>query len=207
MSLRTAGAVCVLALALPLAAGCGANDDDDDTPTASPTGEATARPTDEPSVTPPASTTPGDTFEGTTEPTQVERPALPAPALLVDVRTGEQPEGYDRIVFEFDTAVPSYRVEYVVPPIQTCGPGVDADIEGTAMLSVLVRQTNAHDEAGDPSIPTSELTPGFPAIVEAEQTCDFEGMVEWGVGVTDELPYRVVELTSPPRLVVDILHP
>lgn len=196
----------VLVAALPLAAACGANDDDETT-TPSTTANAQASPTGEPSLTPGASATTGVPFEGTTEPTTVEKPPTIPPILLVDVRVGKQAEGYDRIVFEFDSAVPSYKIEYVVPPIQLCGPGFDADIEGDAMLSVVMRQVDAHDQSGQRTVPATELKPAYPAMVEAEQTCDFEATVEWGVGLTAEVPYRVTELQNPPRLAVDVLHP
>lgn len=216
----------LLALAL-VAGGCGDDDDGESpSPTAGdeptmPAGETPAEPTDTPAEDPETPTeseeptadetaepTEGEpAFEGTLDPTTGGGSQQGPAQTLSDVRIGEQEEGYDRIVFEFEgDSLPAYQVEYVVPPVVQCGSGQNVELAGGAALQVSMRPAQAHDEAGETTIPATELTPGYPAILEAEQTCDFEAAVTWAVGIPDQTGYRVEELTEPTRLVIDILH-
>jgi hypothetical protein len=43
-------------------------------------------------------------------------------------------------------------------------------------------------------------------LKELKLICDFEGQVEWLLGLAARNGYRVLELTEPPRLVVDVRH-
>ncbi|MGK2966086.1 MAG: AMIN-like domain-containing (lipo)protein, partial [Tepidiformaceae bacterium] len=193
-----------LSLTMLFGVACGASDDDDDTPMASATASTSA--TAQASSTAAASATVGPAFQGTIDKTEKELPGVVV--TVVDVRTGEQAEGYDRIVFEFEgTQIPGYSIEYVVPPLAQCGSGQSVDIEGEALLSIKLRTAAAHDDQGQVTIDSPEILAAHPEIVEAEQSCDFEGLVQWGVGVTEKQPYRVLELSGPPRIAVDILHP
>lgn len=211
------GAVVLIGGLILLIVSCGSDDDDDGDETPTPeeteteTTTATDSPTDEPTSVPDDTPTSGAAFDGTTGVTE-EGNADSVVYVLEEVRIGEQ-EGYDRIVFEFAEPeegatgpLPSYRIEYVVPPIAGCASGIDTDIEGVGMLSIKMRTAQAHNDQGQSTIEEDEIAAGLTTIVEAEQTCDFEGLVEWGVGTTAVLGYRVLELDGPPRLVVDILH-
>ena len=177
-------------------------------------GDGAQTPTDtsvgggEPMGTPDATAslpTPTAVFEGTRGPVEQERTDQPA-AILVDVRTGHH-EGFDRVVFEFDIAIPGYRIEYVQSPITACGSGLTVTIAGDAFLQVRMTPAAAHDGQGNVTVDTTELTPGLPAILEVESTCDFEGEVTWVVGLNEEVDFSVFELSDPPRLVIDVLHP
>jgi len=182
-----------LLLALVAFAACSGNNQKSETPTATPGPVATPEPT----------------FHGGRE--RVEgslgiREGTPPPiGMLVDVRAAEH-EGYDRIVFEFEGPPPDYRVEYVENPTQ-CGSGQPVNIEGNAVLAVSFEPTNAHTEAGEPTLAFQSISPGLPSIVEAVQTCDFEAHVTWVVGLTAQMDFRVTEAEDPLRLAVDIAHP
>ena len=176
-----------------------------------------ATPTNPPSITTPTSVanTPSGTgtpaateepFQGGRDPVEGPARAQGAP-LLTDVRTGEHTD-YDRITFEFDgDARPAYRVEYITGPATGCGSGEPAQIAGVALLQVRFTPANAHDDQGAPTFGSTELTPGLPTLLEAEQTCDFEADVIWVLGLSQEVDFRVVELDNPPRVAVDIAHP
>ena len=195
-----------------VAAGCG-DSNDSASPTSTPP-EATA--TSSTSTTPIATTsgTP-ETPAATDEPFQGARDPVEAPAqgsgipfpVLTDVRTGAHSD-YDRITFEFDGSQrPHYRVEYITPPATGCGSGEPATIAGTAILRVQFTPANAHDEQGAPAIDATEVTPALTTLLEAEQTCDFEADVQWALGLTQEVDFRVLELDNPPRIAVDVAHP
>lgn len=148
----------------------------------------------------------GDTsppeFAGGIEP--VEKPGgEQGIAVLRDVRTGPQ-AGFDRTVFEFDPGpLPGYRVAYTEKPAH-CGSGLAAEIAGNDWLEVQLRPAQAHDEQGGTTVKTLERKLDLPALKEVQATCDFEADVTWVLGLDQRRPFRVLELSDPPRLVVDV---
>lgn len=127
-------------------------------------------------------------------------------ALLVDVRTGRH-DGFDRIVFEFKgTELPGYYIEYIDKPVRSCGSGEVVPLAGNGWLQIRFEPANAHTEEGKPTLNFRELVPKLPVVLELRSTCDFEAHVEWVAGVTSPNRYRVLELSSPTRLVVDVKH-
>lgn len=127
-------------------------------------------------------------------------------AVLRAVRAARQ-EGFDRVVFEFEgAAVPGYHIEYVDKPIRRCGSGDETAVAGEGWLRVRLEPAQAHTEAGQVTVAQRERALRLPVLAELEQICDFEGQVEWVLGARRPNPYRVMELTSPARLVVDVRH-
>lgn len=165
-----------------------------------------ARPS-QPTPAEPADTTPSDLegFEDEIQEAQ-ETPApgtLPPIPVLRDVRTGLQ-EGFDRVVFEFaGDQLPEHKVEYVDPPVH-CGSGMKADIAGKAWLQVQLRPAQAHDEKGAATVKSLEWRPKLRAVREIQLICDFEADVTWVLGLDQKREHKVLELTNPPRVVVDV---
>lgn len=126
--------------------------------------------------------------------------------LLQAVRTARH-DGYDRIVLEFDGAVPEYAVQYASPPLHQCGSGRPVELDSGAILQIELRGTNAHTEQGEPTVADRDRSPGLPVLEQARLTCDFEAVVEWVLGLDQRVPFRVLTLQDPPRLVVDLRHP
>ena len=190
--------VLTAALSLLLLA-CG--DDEEEGPTPTPTTAAAS-----PTALSGETVTPGATpFQGGREPVEQPPEVSDTTPRLVDVRAASH-EGFDRAVFEFDTAGPGFRVEYV-DEATGCGSGLPAEIEGGALLQVRMTPADAHDEAGAPTFGEQELTPDLPSIIEAEQTCDFEADVTWVIGLTEEADFTAISLMEPFRVVVDVAHP
>ena len=188
-----------------LAAAC-SGDDASPSPTATRPAGATSVPnaTPRPQATPPR------------EPTATEDPGTTAPfkangdpnpprgiSLLQAVRAATQPDGWDRIVFEFKDTRPAVEVEYVTKA-QTCGKGDDVSLPGTAMLSVKFRQTQAHTDAGASTLPSRDITGPGSSILKASVICDFEGETGVAIGVKTKTPYKVTMLQSPTRIVIDV---
>lgn len=148
---------------------------------------------------PPAAEPP---FAGTRLPTE-RRHQPQAAARLVDVRAARH-AGYVRVVFEFDRELPGYRIRYVEPPVRKCGTGDPTAIAGEARLEVKLYPADAHDQAGAPTVADRERALALGVLKELELTCDFEAETVWVLGLVSEKPYRVLELGSPPRLVVDV---
>jgi hypothetical protein len=167
------------------------------------------------SVAPPAQqatpTTPtaqpqGTAFGGTMTPTQRVRsiaPGVARPVLRAVETTAGSGGGYDRVVFEFaGDSVPGYRVEYTTKPVQRCGSGDPVKVAGTGRLVVRFEPAEAHDLTAA----ERHRTPALPAVRELTLVCDFEGQVEWVLGIATPAAYRVSELTGPSRLVLDVKH-
>lgn len=127
------------------------------------------------------------------------------PGMLEEVRTGDH-KRFDRIVFEFSSAeIPGYRVEYVDKPV-SCGSGEPVTVEGQATLVVQLVPAQAHNEQGKATVSERDIKPSLPTLKQAKLTCDFEGNVDWALGLSEKRAYRVLELANPARIVVDIKH-
>ena len=129
-----------------------------------------------------------------------------APALLREVRTARQ-NSFDRVVFEFEgKEIPNYRIRYPDKPDPECGSGEAVQMTGGGLLQMTFESTNAHTEAGQPTITDRERRLNLPTLKELRFTCDFEGQVVVVLGFDSRHAYRVLELYNPTRVVVDINH-
>ncbi|MCC6557458.1 MAG: hypothetical protein IT372_31290 [Polyangiaceae bacterium] len=145
----------------------------------------------------------GEAFEGTTGVAEKQRPGA-RPVVLRDVRAGGH-EGFDRIVFELaGDELPGYRVAYSDKPPLHCGSGKPVEVAGRRWLEVRLTPAQAHDEAGKVTITERERKTKLEVVQELELTCDFEGQVSWALGVSSPNAFRVLELSKPARLVVDV---
>ena len=142
-----------------------------------------------------------DSFVGTTQP--IENIAeSQGSSVLIAVRTGTHPR-YDRNVFEFDSSIPSYRVEYIARPYHQCGSGEEVTMQGAEILQVRFSVAQAHGEAGHATVGKVSVPPSS-KMEEVRLVCDFEGEVTFLVGMKDKIPYKVSEMQNPARLVLDI---
>jgi len=89
-------------------------------------------------------------------------------------------------------------------PVRRCGSGEVTELAGDAWLAVSFEPAAAHDEAGHPTLTAREQQPRLPVVREIELTCDFEAVVSVVIGVASPNRFRVLELASPARLVVDV---
>jgi hypothetical protein len=146
------------------------------------------------------------TFEVTAGITEKKNPNVKESVVMAYVRSARH-EGYDRVVFEFlGDQLPSYKIEYIDRPVRACGSGDVVPFAGDAWLSVRFTGAQAHAPEGDATIPMKDRTqsPNLPVVKDLKLICDFEGEVEWVMGNASPNRYRVLELSNPTRLVVDI---
>jgi hypothetical protein len=204
--LKIFAAVALLAVAALGLASCGDDDDEDVPETATASGTATIALTDPPGTAGPTE----EPFSGGSREAVQGEGALTGPTgILVNVRISRHTD-YDRITFEFrEDGRPPYRVEYVQPPIIADPSGQEVQIAGSAFLNVRMEPAAGHDPlTGEETYGgVGELNQDLPALVEAERTGDFEGVLQWVLGLTAETDFRVVELEGPPRIAIDVQHP
>jgi hypothetical protein len=76
----------------------------------------------------------------------------------------------------------------------------------TNWLEIRMQPSQAHTDAGESTIPSRTRALDLPNLKRITMTCDFEADVTWVGGVLSPNEFRVLSLTGPTRLVVDIRH-
>lgn len=149
----------------------------------------------------------GAPFAGTLEPVhRLSTSVVARAAVLQAVRAGREP-GFDRAVFEFSgPGLPGYQVHYAAEPIRACGSGATVPLAGAGHLVVRFEPAQAHDSMGHVTVADRALAPQLPQVLELKLVCDFEGQVEWAVGLAARRPFRVLEDSQPPRVILDVRH-
>jgi hypothetical protein len=130
----------------------------------------------------------------------VSTPESSAQRELVNLTAGEH-EGFVRIVFTFSNLVPGYSVAPAEPPFIQDGSGEEVEVRGDGHLAVRLT-ARAHDDEGKSSAPVAIASNG--ALQEVRRIGDFEGVVNYVIGLDHARPFKVFTLKSPARLVIDI---
>ena len=135
---------------------------------------------------------------------------LPTGAPLgVKVARVARQKGYDRVVIELAGRAagrPGWRVEYVRTPTSD-GSGNPVAVRGRYFLIVAVTGVGYPSDTGVRSPAVRRLRPAGTALVR-EVVLDnvFEGVYTSYVGLSAKRNFRVLRLSNPPRIVVDIRH-
>lgn len=118
--------------------------------------------------------------------------------VLSTVRAARQP-GYDRVVFDFGPgALPPFVIEQVDRVIQG-GSGFVKPVQGNVfMVARFIQAGGAGEYRG-----ATEVRPDTEVVREVVLSTDFEGALEFGVGLSRQACPRVTVLASPARLVLD----
>jgi len=126
-----------------------------------------------------------------------------AAATVSSIRTAHH-DGYDRLVIDFATAnsMPQYQLtRQATSTFVRDASGQPVTLVGSAGIRAVLR--NADISSGV----ASDLKPNLPAIREVAQIGNFERVVSYGVGLATPACFRVLELSGPTRLVVDVQTP
>jgi hypothetical protein len=129
--------------------------------------------------------------------------AASAAATVSDVKVAHH-DGYDRLVIGFATAsaMPQYQInQQATAHFVRDASGQPVNLNGAAGLRVVLR--NADIVSGAPS----DLKPNLPEIREVAQIGNFERVVSYGVGLATPACFRILELSGPTRLVIDVQTP
>jgi hypothetical protein len=177
-------------------AGCTGSDEDTVSTT---TGPTTTAPT-----------TTEEAFDGSTG--TITAPAEMAETALLERVAVAGHDGYDRVVFQFRNGVPGYQVRYVEPPLREDGSGNVVNLDGVAFVVIRMEPASGFDL----SVPEGEMIytgprrlpgTGTSVVREIVRTGDFEAVLTWAVGLDARVPYRVLTLDDPSRIVVDFAAP
>ena len=155
-----------------------------------------ATPTPTPSATP--SQVPQFVCGGQPSPSQ---PGTPPPLAYVSaVRTGSH-TGYDRLTIEFGNHVPQAVDIKEQGTTFTMSPsGQSVTLKGDRGILITIHGADLHTSYTGPT----DVVTGDPTIAEVRRVQDFEGVVQMGLGVSGSGCYRVMWLTNPDRLVIDV---
>jgi hypothetical protein len=201
---RTAGSL-VLFASLVLAA-CGAGNattgaaSDSSVPSsqaasAEPSATASASATEPTGSLPPFACSPSVTVAATTDRAQI-----------TDVRAGTH-EGYDRVVFEFALGIPDTIIEGVLSPLYADPSGLELKVAGTAFLKVTMHgASKISPDGGVTYSGSTNFEPGFDQLKQLIEGGDFEAVSTWYLGLDGGGCIRVLTLSDPSRLVIDIAH-
>ncbi len=106
--------------------------------------------------------------------------------LLSAVRVGAQP-GFDRVVFEFESAVPGYAVEYVALPLSADPSDLPVAIQGDHAIGVRMEPAASYDPSSDP-LRLTYTGPTRISDVAADgarggEDRGLRGRADWAIGV------------------------
>ena len=127
--------------------------------------------------------------------------------VLTGVRSGQQP-CFDRLVLDV-AATSGYHVSYV-PAVTEDPTGNPVPLRGGAFLQVIAHNP-AYDLNGNLTYAPANRAElvnvsGYQTFRQVAWAGSFEGQTGIGVGVRARLPFRVLVLSGPPRLVVGVAH-
>jgi len=135
-------------------------------------------------------------------PTTLTTQTAPPLALIDAVRVGSH-TGYDRLTIEFKNGrtgtiqlIPQANTKFVRD-------GIGDTVTLAGNYGLLIKITGADNHTAF-SGSTDIKTPTYPGILEVRRVGDFEGTVQWAVGLSSNACYKATILTSPTRLVIDI---
>jgi hypothetical protein len=130
--------------------------------------------------------------------------AISTVATLAAVRTARHSE-FERMVFEFEgPELPNYKVEYYDTPLSACSSGEILSTLGDIWLEIRFEPAAAHDEYAQITAGPPSLSPTMSKIRDVDLACDFNSTLSWVAGVATPSRFRVLELKTPTRLVVDV---
>src|SRR6266536_828220 len=127
-------------------------------------------------------------------------------AQLTGIRTAEHAT-FDRVVFQFRGRVPGYDVRYV-PAVTQDPSGQPIPLQGRAFLRVVLRHASTSPGPGGGPIPlfVGTITTDFPLRKQVKGAGDFEHYLSFGLGLDHRVAFRILTLTDPSRVVVDVAH-
>jgi hypothetical protein len=173
-------------------------------PAASPSASPATSPGPSPAASPSASPVSSPVASGppyVCASSSIAAQGAPLSAYIDGVRTGTH-TGYDRLTIEFQNGQPAtIDVAPQSGSTFTLSPkGQPVTLKGQAGILVTIHGADAHTAYNGPT----DFVTGYSVMVEVRQVQDFEGVVQYGIGLSNAACYRAFVLTNPARLVIDV---
>lgn len=147
---------------------------------------------------------------GTDPVTDPAGPTDPA-AVLKAIRYANR-GSYDRVVLDFNAPFGGYTVQYV-DALTEDPTGDPVELAGGAVLAVSIQgatMNNAFQTSDTTPLETyagpKRVSPNLPNVKEVADAGDFEAVLSLGIGVDRQAGFKVMRLTGPDRLVIDVAH-
>lgn len=136
------------------------------------------------------------------DPMTMTNETAPPLAFIDAVRTGTH-VGYDRLTIEFkDATTGTIKITpQANPKFILDGSGKPVTLAGK--YGLLIKITGADNHTAYTGA-TDFKTPTYPGILEVREIGDYEGTVQWAVGLSTPACYQAQMMASPTRLVIDI---
>jgi hypothetical protein len=129
-----------------------------------------------------------------------------ARAQITDVRVGTH-AAYDRVVFVLGNGIPEFTLEKATPPLLKDPSGLPLEVKGEAFWRLVMQGGTKLSPSGTLTYDgETDLKPSFPQLAELIEGGDFEAVSTWYLGLNSPSCVRVLALTAPSRLVIDIEH-
>ena len=133
------------------------------------------------------------------------KPGSATPPLVANVgavRTGAH-AGYDRLTIEFANGAPGQvEVRFQRGTTFTLSPsGMQTTVKGKSGILVVIHGADLHTSYSG----ATDIITGYAGLAEVKRLEDFEGVVQFGLGVNGDLGCaQAYFLTNPDRLVIDV---
>lgn len=176
-------------------------------PSASAAASASTAPSDGSTPAPTADAVPSDELVPFSCDLPVVEPrSVPQTVNILDVRIGSH-DGYDRVVFEFNEGTPEFTLDRAEPPFSEDASGRPINVQGNSFLQLIMPGGTKQTASGGSSYPgPTDFDPAFPQLVDLVEGGDFEAQSTWYFGLSSEACVRVMLLSLPDRLVIDVEH-
>lgn len=112
--------------------------------------------------------------------------------------------GADRMIvaFQENGPLPSHVVESFIRPVPRCASPDSIRSQGPGLLRVRFPDISADSVVAAQPLPETELS----NVSALHLACFRDSVVEWVLDVRDATAYRILHLSNPTRLVVDVRH-
>jgi len=112
-------------------------------------------------------------------------------------------DGFDRLVFEFTGGVPRYQIKYEKSGTFATTGEEKIKVDGKYFMDVNLQSVPYPESAGTKDITIPKGNQKLPVFYEIKEIEWFEGVREFGIGLNAKRAFRVQQLSSPFRLVID----
>lgn len=171
--------------------------------TAGPGVHSSPSPSASPGASPPTTPSPGPTpaFVCSAQPFSATSSSAPLSAYIDALRTGSH-TGYDRVTIEFQNGQPgSIEVHVQSGTGFTTDPrGTRVTLKGSNGILITIRGADFHTAYSGPT----DIVTGYSGLAEVRSIQDFEGVVQFALGINAAACFHATLLANPTRLVIDV---